>query len=428
MTPRLRALCTVLSPLLAACAPASPGENLRPARDTTLGAAAPEPPFPAEPTAESACDGGPVVLAPGVRLRELALYQVVKVPLLRDGVWIQQGAGSLDELPVVRGKRTLVRAFVERLPGPAEQTVRAVLTVHSGTQQKRHVVTRTVLADSREETLESTFNFELEGAEIRSDTALSLQLEQPSCAGPSGSPSQARFPEQGAQALHTLAVNPLKVVIVPVRINGRAPNVNERDLTTLHDALLAHYPVAQVELSTHVPFHYDGELGRLDLADWTKLISVLEALRKQDQADDDTYYFGLAQPAALFYDYCSQTGGCFLGRAPHTKTQSPSRQVGIGLSFTEQLGDTLKTVVHELGHTHGLAHAPCAPSGSLDGVDLLYPYARGATGVWGWDSRTNQLMPPTQADIMSYCDPKWVSDYTYRKLAARSLRVNKDAP
>jgi hypothetical protein len=35
------------------------------------------------------------------------------------------------------------------------------------------------------------------------------------------------------------------------------------------------------------------------------------------------------------------------------------------------------------------------------------------TGVWGYDRGTGQLKPPTLADVMSYCDPVWVSDHTY---------------
>jgi hypothetical protein len=65
---------------------------------------------------------------------------------------------------------------------------------------------------------------------------------------------------------------------------------------------------------------------------------------------------------------------------------------------------------HELGHNFGRPHAPC---GGAAGVDPSYPYAGGRIGAWGWNGQT--LMNPQQfVDLMSYCNPTWVSDYTYR--------------
>ena len=34
--------------------------------------------------------------------------------------------------------------------------------------------------------------------------------------------------------------------------------------------------------------------------------------------------------------------------------------------------------------------------------------------MWGWDPRDGgSLVPPDRADFMSYCDPRWVSDYYF---------------
>ena len=67
------------------------------------------------------------------------------------------------------------------------------------------------------------------------------------------------------------------------------------------------------------------------------------------------------------------------------------------------------TVAHELGHNMNLHHAPCGGAG---GPDPLFPNGDGSTGAWGYDFA---LVPPDTPDLMSYCLPKWISDYHFAK-------------
>ena len=69
-----------------------------------------------------------------------------------------------------------------------------------------------------------------------------------------------------------------------------------------------------------------------------------------------------------------------------------------------------ETIAHEFGHNRNLYHAPCGGAG---GPDRYYPYGSGNIGAWGYDSRTGDLVPPDQPDLMSYCDPYWISDYQF---------------
>ena len=70
-------------------------------------------------------------------------------------------------------------------------------------------------------------------------------------------------------------------------------------------------------------------------------------------------------------------------------------------------------MAHELGHNLGLLHAPC---GDPRGVDLEYPYEDGSIGAWGYDHRGDSLIDRDEAkDLMTYCEPKWVSDYHFEK-------------
>ena len=67
------------------------------------------------------------------------------------------------------------------------------------------------------------------------------------------------------------------------------------------------------------------------------------------------------------------------------------------------------TLAHELGHNLSLRHAPCGGAG---GPDPAFPTGDGSTGAWGYDFA---LVPPQTPDLMSYCLPKWISDYHFTK-------------
>jgi hypothetical protein len=47
-------------------------------------------------------------------------------------------------------------------------------------------------------------------------------------------------------------------------------------------------------------------------------------------------------------------------------------------------------------------------------VDASYPHPDGSTGTYGLDVAAQTLKPPTSSDVMGYCDPKWIGDYTYK--------------
>ena len=70
-------------------------------------------------------------------------------------------------------------------------------------------------------------------------------------------------------------------------------------------------------------------------------------------------------------------------------------------------------MAHELGHNFGRLHAPC---GNPSGLDGQYPYSGASIGVYGYDILSGVAKQSSLRDLMSYCDPSWISDYTYRNL------------
>jgi len=71
-------------------------------------------------------------------------------------------------------------------------------------------------------------------------------------------------------------------------------------------------------------------------------------------------------------------------------------------------------IAHEFGHNLSLQHTPC---GRPMGVDPAYPYPGASPGIWGYDfSGGGRLVPPDEyKDLMSYCSPYWISDFSFEK-------------
>ena len=70
-------------------------------------------------------------------------------------------------------------------------------------------------------------------------------------------------------------------------------------------------------------------------------------------------------------------------------------------------------LAHELGHNFSLSHAPCGGAGL---VDPIYPTPDGSIGAWGYDFRDGgALVAPDRADLMGYCNKRWIGDYHFAK-------------
>ncbi|WP_157969082.1 M66 family metalloprotease [Thermus sediminis] len=80
----------------------------------------------------------------------------------------------------------------------------------------------------------------------------------------------------------------------------------------------------------------------------------------------------------------------------------------------DHAGSAPLVMAHELGHNFGREHSPCGFPPGDPSVDPNYPYPNGRIGTWGYDLESKTLRNPNgHYDLMSYCSPQWVSDYTY---------------
>jgi hypothetical protein len=85
------------------------------------------------------------------------------------------------------------------------------------------------------------------------------------------------------------------------------------------------------------------------------------------------------------------------------------------------------TVSHEMGHNLGRQHAPGC---MVTDFDKGFPYADTGIGVDGYSIPEAAFKSHLKwKDVMGYCYPTWISDYTWNAFAARVRIISAyDAP
>lgn len=357
------------------------------------------------------CAPGSESLVETLGITELALYQSVKIPLFADGDWVVDRPA-----PVVQGKGALVRMFVEPLRGYTPHEVQGVFTLTNGGDVTRLEAKLTPRAASLDDDLASSINFDVPAAALGVDTVISAAVVEVKC-DPKRKPNpRARIPDSDSEPLEATKIGTLRLVVVPVRSGGFVPDTSATAIEGLRAAFSAHYPAPTVEVRVAPVLSWNYAVTSSGQG-WSELLNAITRQRQRDNVASDVYYLGLVAPARRRSDFCS--GGCVSGLAPLNLTGATGDQVGLSLGFGGQ--STYSSAVHEIGHAYGRPHAPCG--GAAD-PDRRYPYRSGEIGGWGWDARSQELIAPNVKDFMGYCEPQWISDYTYAALAERSLAVN----
>lgn len=340
-------------------------------------------------------------------ITQVAAFQAVKATLWRDGEIVQ------GDPRLVAGKSALLRVFVSPGPRWPNGVARAKLTLtEPGGSIRVFELEKLMAGASTDNDGSSTFNFSVASNELTAHTHYRVDLDLgPQCKHIEAS---RRVPREGPLPLDAVEVPSLKVVLVPFIYNadnsGRLPVITPTTLETLRSTIVAMFPVRALDISVRQPVPTSVSLTNESFA---LLLDQVRSLRATDQPASDVHYLGLVAPSDSLETFCS--GNCTAGLAFGNVTDDPGLRVGVSLGFEGPLA--LRAIVHELGHTLGLRHAPCNTS---DALDPNFPHAKGLVGVWGFDERTRALQNPSVAtDFMGYCQDPWISDYSFSRIQTR---------
>ena len=156
--------------------------------------------------------------------------------------------------------------------------------------------------------------------------------------------------------------------------------------------------------------------------DYINLNTILEVYRILDGCTSNglqgckTYYLGILVDQPTTVGYAGQTAG-----TPPTFISTAYLSNGL-------------PIPHELGAAMGQLHTLCR--GDEDQPTQTYPYPNamisydtaGDSAFYGFDVYTRIIYPPYTRDLMSHCQPRLESDWTYKSIMNHLTTVYASAP
>ena len=305
--------------------------------------------------------------------------------------YLTQAVQSLEHpVPLVAGRTAFLRVFVTATGATAEGIPPVRARFFQGGLET-HVVdipgkSTPIPVEIDEGDLDISANVEVPGEVVQPGLEMVIDID------PEGTLDRAlgvarRIPEEGRLAVEVRLMPPLELTLIPFLLE-QAPDSAILDLVQDmaedpegHEELSdtrALLPIGELQVSAHEPV-------MISTNDAFRLFNETQAIRAMEAGSG--YYMGM-----------------MLGRTENARglASVPGR---VSFSKPEK-----RIIAHELGHNLSLAHAPC---GGASGTDRSFPMPNGSIGSWGYDVDHGKLVRPGTPDMMSYCEPNWISDYYF---------------
>jgi hypothetical protein len=277
---------------------------------------------------------------------------------------------------------------------------------------------RTLKATADRAVLNDTYNFKLPSTWLSGNILLSTYATN----------SSTFTLTTSSQSFQFVSANPLLVTVVPIAYTcnsgGSGTTTPPGPYEYLTDYTFRVYPVPSVSMATHASVGYSGPclngVPKPGYTDWSNMLDSVTTVWEAD-GYPNRYYYGLVK--------IDCGGSCILGIGWVGYSKVAVGFDGIGASHS----GASETHAHEVGHNHAREHAPGC---GADSPDPNFPYVSGGKGYigdithpnYGFDINTQAIYPySSRYDMMSYCTPEWVSDYTYEGLLAYG-QLESDQP
>ena len=307
--------------------------------------------------------------------------------------YLTQAVQSRDHpVPLVAGERALLRVFVTATH-PTTAGIPQVRARFYLNGTERHVIdipakTTSIPTEVLEHNLSVSANAEIPGEVVQPGLEMVIEIDPDGTLDP-GLGVAKRIPDTGRMVLDVRDMPVFDLTVIPF-LWSADPNREVVETTEAmevdpdgHELLWdtrTLLPIGDLKVTAHEPVLSSSNSKFVLLAE-TRAIRAMEG--------GTGHYMGMMSGTV-------NPGGGVAYRSSRVNFSEPYASV----------------IAHELGHNLSLPHAPCGGAG---GSDPSFPYTDGSVGVWGYDFRGGgRLVGPQQYyDLMSYCEPEWVSDYHF---------------
>lgn len=316
-----------------------------------------------------------------------------------DGMHVQQVVQTYaGSVPLVTGRNGLLRVFVKaNQANTAAPAVRvrfysgAALTNTITINAPGSSVPQTISQGS----LTSSWNYTIPAAVFQPGLRILADVD-PNGTVTESSETDNSFPANGTPATIDVRTPPtfnLRFVPVLQSATGLQGGVTTGNAASYLADTKALYPLDAIDVDVRAPFTTNADTLKSNDSNgaWNQILSEVNALRAADGSA--RYYYGIVKVS-----YGSGIAG--LGYVPG--------RASIGWDYLPSAADVM---AHELGHNFGRFHAPSCGASGTDGG---YPRSNGKLDAFGYDIATNALKDSSAIyDLMGYCNPNWISAYTF---------------
>ncbi|MDQ2767938.1 MAG: hypothetical protein M3Y30_12375 [Gemmatimonadota bacterium] len=301
------------------------------------------------------------------------------------------------DVPLVQNRDGYLRVFVVANQGNSAAPQVRVRYYVNGTQEGSSVTiaapSQSVPTSVNQGALTSSWNVAVPGSMIKPGFSILADID-PSHAVAESQRGNNSFPVSGTPqplTVNTLSTFFIRFVPVKQSVNGLTGDVSSSNKDALLVKTVKIHPISTYGADVHATFTTSAAAlqGGNGNGAWEAILGEMQALRVAEGSPRN--YFGIVKT--------SYNGGI-----------AGISYIGANASLGYDGASEVEIISHELGHAWGRSHAPCGINGN---TDPNYPYPMGNIGVYGMDVSATTLYPPTTAEVMSYCHPQWISDYTY---------------